>query len=486
MIGRRFVRDSLAVALSQYVTRAVMLARGLVTAAALGPVGFGAWNALNLILDYGAYASVGGFYGLDRRLPPAFARGDTAGGVQEMRGAWGLALLGLAAFSVVVVLYLSIGSWLAVTGWTWSAPLLMLAAAAIQVAIHYHNTVLRSRGEFATVGAAVTVQALVGGGLGLALVWRAGVWGLLWSWLLGGALALMVLRRSPHRPPLWPGPPREGLPLARAGFALFAFFLLSLVIRSVDRIALVRFGGNDALGHYSLGLIAASLVLYPPEAVASVLFPRIAAAAEGERDRERTRLEVTRAQHALTVMLPLPVALAALWMGPVVAWLLPAFMPGVPALRVLVVGAMVLATATLPAYYLLGLGRGREALAAAAVAGFLAAMLIFGVAAALPRAGAVAIAAAIGQALWAAVILWQGSAHLAEGGAARRTLCLASAAPALWAGACLLVLSGFGSETPMTAAWRSLAFVIAYAPVLATFARAGGWREGLAARGSAG
>ena len=480
MMSRRFVRDSLAVALSQYVTRAVMLARGLVTAAALGPVGFGAWNALNLILDYGVYASMGAFYGLDRRLPPAVARGDAAGGSQVMRGAWGLALLGLAAFVVVVLLYLGIGSWLAVTGWSWSAPLLMLGATAIQIAIHYHTTVLRARGEFATVSAAVTVQALVGGGLGLALVWRAGIWGLLWSWLLGGTLAMVVLRRSPNRPPLVPGPPRDGVPLARAGFALFAFFVLSLVIRSVDRIALVRFGGNDALGHYSLGLIAASLVLYPPEAVASVLFPRIAAAAEGERDPERTRTEVRRAHRALTALLPLPVALAALWMGPVVAWLLPAFMAGVPALRVLVVGALLLSTATLPTYYLLGLGRGREALAAAAVAGFLAAMLVFGVAAALPRAGAVAIAAAIGQGLWAMVILWLGSAHLAEGAAERRALYLASVAPALWSGACLLGLSALGPETTVTALWRSLALGVAYGPVIVTFARGPEWRELLA------
>jgi O-antigen/teichoic acid export membrane protein len=478
--GRRVVRDSLAIALSQYVSRAMLLARGLAAAAAMGPAGFGAWNALNLILDYGAYASWGAFYGLDRRLPPAVARGDEAGSRREMRGAWGLALAGVALFAVAVVVYLSAGMWLSLTGWGWSAPLLMLVAALFQVAIHYHTSVLRACGDFGRVGAATTLQAAIGGGVGLATVWRAGVSGLLWGWLLGCVVAIVVLRRSRHRPPLAPAPPREGVPLVRAGFPLFAFFVLSLIIRSVDRIALVRFGGNDALGHYSLGLVASGLVLFPPEAVASVLFPRIAAAAEGARDAIRTRAEVTRAQRTLAALLPLPVGLGALWAGPVVQQVLPAFGGGIWALRILAVGALALAAGTLPGYYLLGSGKGRSALAAAAGAGLLAAMGIFGVASWAPRASAVAIAAAAGQALWAAVMLGQAVGLLAEGAAARRRLWLASFAPALWAGAWMLGLSAFGPETAAAALWRSLGFVAAYLPVLVFFTRGLGLREVLA------
>ena len=54
MPARKGVRDILAVALGQYLARAVLLLRGLVTAGVLGPRGAGSWNALNLVLDYGA------------------------------------------------------------------------------------------------------------------------------------------------------------------------------------------------------------------------------------------------------------------------------------------------------------------------------------------------------------------------------------------------------------------------------------------------
>ena len=71
MTAGRFVRESLGFAASQYLARVAMLGRGLAAAAALGPAGFGGWNALNLIFDYGS-------------VSPTFA--SLAARVQEQTG----------------------------------------------------------------------------------------------------------------------------------------------------------------------------------------------------------------------------------------------------------------------------------------------------------------------------------------------------------------------------------------------------------------
>src|SRR5262249_27401904 len=149
------------------------------------------------------------------------------------------------------------------------------------------------------------LQAVVGGAIGIATVWSAGVWGLLWGWLLGGLVAVAWMRRSPARPPLLPAFPRRGAALAASGLPMFAVFGLSVRIRSLDRIALARFGDHRGLGLYGLGLTATALVLYLPEAVAAVLFPRVASAARGARDPDRTREEVVRAHRSLMVVLPM-------------------------------------------------------------------------------------------------------------------------------------------------------------------------------------
>ena len=468
--GRGLAFESARFALSQYLARAVLLARGLLAAAALGPAGFGAWNALVLILDYGNYASLGALYGLDLELPPAVASHDEPRARRAMRAAWGITIAGGALFAVLVVLFLRAGSWLALTGWGWGPPLLMLAAVFVQLAFHYQASVLRARGDFPAVSAAVALQAVIGGGIGLLAVWRAGVWGLLWGWLVGGAVALARLWRSPDRPPFEPASPLEGFRLVRAGFPLFAYFACSLVLRSLDRVALVRYGGNAALGRYGIGLIAAGLVLYPPEAIATVLFPRLAAAAEGARDPERTREEVVRAQRALTLLLPPLVALGAIWAGPVVAAVLPAFAGGIPALRVLAIGALLLAAATLPGYTLLGLGAGLRTLPWAAAAVVAAGVLVFKVAAASPHASSVALAAAAGQGLFALVILALGAGQLARG-PRRLTLVALSVVPTLWAVLLTAALLAVGGNGLTEALLRSLAVLAGYAPLLRLLGR---------------
>ena len=159
----------------------------------------------------------------------------------------------------------------------------MLAAALLQLVLQYHGSALRARGRFGAVSGSAAAQALLGGGLGLALVWRFGIPGLLWGWLAGTLVALAWVRLAAPDVPLRPGALAEGVRLVRGGFVVFAFFAVSLVLRSVDRLALIHYGTPADLGTYSLGLMAAGLVLYVPEAAAAVLYPRIAAAAGDAR-----------------------------------------------------------------------------------------------------------------------------------------------------------------------------------------------------------
>ena len=485
MHPRKLVRDALGLALSSYIARAALLLRGVVAAAALGPKGYGGWNALNLILDYGSYATLGAIQGLDLELPAAVA------GVPEARlperarrllaGTWWIIGLGGALFSVAVVAALASGRPAAARALGMRAPLLMLAAALLQLAIQVHASALKACGEFGTVSRAAAWQVLIGGGTGVALVWRFGIEGMLWGWLAGTAIALGMLRRKAPIP-LAPAHPATGWSLVRAGFPVFVFFTASLILRSVDRLALLHYGNTAGLGQYSLGLMAAGLVLYLPESAASVLYPRIAAAARGApaaaQAWTRVQLEVTRAQRALAVALPLVVALAMLWAGPVVSAVLPAFREGLPALRWLAIGALMLAVSTLPGYFLLGGGHAPRLLGFAVAAAVLGAALVFGVAARAPRPAPVALAAAGGYAIFGMGLVVLSTRELFPPGAERWRFLAASFVPALWASALALAASRIGTEASWPAALaRSVAVSAGYLPALWWFGRGVGLKR---------
>lgn len=478
MHPRKLVRDSLGLALSHYVSRFVLLGRGIAAAAALGPLTFGVWNALNLLFDYGGYASCGALQGLDVKLPPEAARGDEARAQQLMRGAWSVVLVGGLLFAIATVLYLASGHRLIAAPWGWGAPLLMLVAALVQLVIHYHLSVLRAYDEFQTASTAQALQAVLGGGLGLALVWRLGVWGLLGGWLVGGIVALLWLRRGRRAPPIKPGLPADGLGLVRIGFPIFGYFTASLVLRSVDRIAFVRYAGTEGLGQYSLGLMAAGLILFLPEAASTVLVPRVSAAAHGARDLERTRAEVRQTHRALAVLLPTMVALGMVWAGPITGWLLPAFVAGIPALRFLALGALLLATATLPGYFVMASGKAPRLFAVGAAAAILTAALVFSVAARDHRPASIALAASCGYGVFALGLVTLAAPGLCANAGERLAFTVLSFVPALWGAGLALAACAVGhGETVGAALVRSLAILAGYLPVLWWFGRGAGLRR---------
>lgn len=475
---RALVRDTLGTLLGQIVARGALLLRGLVSAAALGPAGFGGWNALNLLLDYGAWASGGALLGLDRELPAAVARDDRGRAQRKMAGAWTITLIGGALFVLGTQVYLATGAHRIEAAWGSGAPELMLVAVMLQLAIQYHASALRAHGEFQRVSAALATQAVLGGGLGMALVTRYGVWGLLWGWITGSLAALVWLRTGRVRPSLVPGALSDGLALVRIGLPMFAYFMMSVVLRSLDRIALVRYAGNEGLGFYSLGLMTAGLILYLPEAAAAVLFPRMSAAALGAREAERTRVEVMRAQRAITVTLPPLVAIGMVWAGPVVARLLPAFGEGVASLRVLAIGALLLSAGTLPGYGLLARGARVSLLAMSASMVALTAVLVFSVAAHDRRPASIALASAAGYGGFALGLLLLAAPGMCASPGERPGFVVASLLPALWAGITGVAVCAFGgAETVPAALLRSLAVAGLYLPILLTLGRGVGLRR---------
>lgn len=466
-MSRRFVRDTLGLAVSQYLARGILLARGLLAAIALGPAGFGQWNALNLILDYGGYASSGALQGLDLRLPAPTARGDAGEARRLLAGAWSMVLAGGTLFALLVVAAFASGRPTLLRGLGWSAPLLMLAATLLQLVLQYHGSALRARGRFGAVSGSSAAQAVLGGGLGLALVWRFGIPGLLWGWLAGTLVALVWVRLAAPDVPLRPGAPAEGVSLVRSGSVVFAFFAVSLVLRSVDRLALIHYGTPADLGTYSLGLMAAGLVLYVPEAAAAVLYPRIAAAAGNAGDLGAAREQVARAHRALAVLLPLSVAVAMVWVAPALAWWLPRYRDAGEVVRLLALGALLLSAATLPGYWLLGSGRGRSLLLAGLACAVVTALLVFAVAARAPRSAPVALAACVGYGIFAVAIATLAARDLRPGPGGRLAFAVSSFVPAVWAAAAALVACRVGpAESVLAAGARSAAVALVYAPVL--------------------
>lgn len=432
MSPRQFVRDTAGIALSQYLSRFVQLFRGLIAARLLGPATYGSWNALLLVLDYGILTQFGLQQGLDQEVPSSLAKDRPEQTDRLKRGGIAGMILLWAVFAVAMLIYLLSAPRRLAEGWGIHGVLLMVLAVILQELIFYHGTLLRSHGRIGAVSVSLSVQAIVGGLAGLALLFPMGAWGLLVGWLLGQGVALAYIRvQGASVAPLSLRPNEGTRKLLVRGLPIFLFLAATTLLKSIDRVMILKFLSVEALGFYSVGLMGISMLLYLPESIAYVLYPRLIARFAATQDAAATARDMVRPLAAVAWLMPLIVGFSVFWVREVILVFLPEFVPGVRAVLTLLFGSLGLALATIPAFYIMAIRRQVRLvpLALLAVVADVTLILLF------LRAGAkiegVALAVSLGYALYGLGLLGYASIHAVATTRARIAFVLRSATPSI-------------------------------------------------------
>ena len=359
MYARKFVRDSIGFAVSQYLVRFLTTVRGLIAARLLGPAGYGSWNAVMLIMDYGCYAPAGTYAGLDRAVPARIVDGDAQRLEQLKRSGLFNVLVTTGTFVVLCMSYFARSNGQIRQAWGLGGVAVTLGCVVLSAFSLYHLTLMRSHGNITAVSLWFLLQGTIGVGLGLALIPSLGAWGLLWGWFAGTLVAALTASwRGRAVVPLLPVPTRDSLTILTTGFPMFVYTGSSFVMRSLDRVIILKFLGTEALGLYGLAVMAVGFLLTLPDAVAYVLYPQLVRRyRESGDDPAAIRDQVHRVMRALSLVIPALCAFAYLGADDAVEWLLPRFRGGVPAMRILCFSAAGLSLANLGSIVLMTLGR---------------------------------------------------------------------------------------------------------------------------------
>jgi len=356
---RKFVRDSLGFAISQYVVRALSTLRGLLAARLLGPAGYGDWNAIMLLMDYGTNAHSCTLAGLDQAVPARIVDGDEARLAAVKRAGLFNIMLVSGLFAASCLVYFGRTHGQVREAWGLGGVAVMLGCAVLITLSYYHHTLLRSHGNMAAVSGWFMLQGTIGVLLGLGAIPWLGKWALLWGWLLGTLVAtISVVWRGRAVVPLVPAPSRDSLALLAIGLPIFIYSTSNFVMRSLDRVIILKFLGTEALGLYGLAVMAMGFLLTLPDAIAFVLYPQLLKRFRAAgNDPAAIRDQVHRAMRALSLIVPALCALAYLAADDAISLLLPRFIDGVPALRILCFSAAGLSLANLGSVVQMSLGR---------------------------------------------------------------------------------------------------------------------------------
>ena len=332
-------------AATNLVASGLRLFGALLTSRFVDPSVLGQYNGIGLVQGYAPFLQIGISNGLMRDLPFYLGRGENERAEQLVAAAqwWALFVSGVAASVLAAIgLYNAIaGRWDLAIGW-WSFIGVVFFALFGQ---QFLRALFRTGGDFirlANIQLATGVAAL----LLVSLVWWFGWWGLCFRGLGVACLgAVLMWRWRPMRT----GPRldvRALLTLGRTGIPIFLAGNFLMWWSTLNATLVLRYAGTTGLGLYAIANMAGPVLFLLPQALNSVIYPRMAATF-GQTGKVLDLL-VLAAKPMLVTIFATWVAVVCAWvaMPAAVSLLLPKYVDGIPAAQwaVVAVGPMALGT----------------------------------------------------------------------------------------------------------------------------------------------
>lgn len=350
--GRRAVRDSLIVALAGQIERVLGTVTALAIRWGLDPARLGVYVGLRLYLDNTNRSSLGVGLGAVQEIPILRAAGHEA----EARRVADIAHTTNTITCVVYAAGLLVWAWSKAplmrgdplaAEWTWG----LAAVAALALLKRYESfliAVLRARQEFAVTAQVDVVEALVSIAAVVVGVMAAGFWGLL------GAVAIIISAkvaflhaRSTYRF-RWAWETPTAARLMTKGVPILANTALFGAVMNIDRVLILWRvpDGERAAGLYAtMALMGTGWSLDLAGRIVTVLYPYFQTTLGRTRDRVVVSRQAIRATEIQAPLLAIGSAVAYFAAPVFLGAILPRYADGLPALRPLLPGALLLGLA---------------------------------------------------------------------------------------------------------------------------------------------
>jgi O-antigen/teichoic acid export membrane protein len=354
----QIIRDIFSYSASAIVSQALGLIAGFLVARLLGPSDFGVWNAVSLVLVYGAYLELGALSAMGRDLPFYHGQRDVEKAATLEGAARRVTIFGALVAALFVIAY----SFLPTHSIKMALGLQAMAVVLILQQVYtYHRVVLRSHNYFKELGQQQVLLAIVSSGLAILFAVYFGLEGRLIAAILAQAvIVLYALHRNP-----WLAVPRFNLSdvwsVLRVGLPiLMSGFVLSL-LATIDRLMVITFLGEEQLGYFGLALLLTSVVSLIPAMASQVLYPRITHQyGSSGKNMEALRAFVLTPPVMLSALLPLLIGSLYLALPLGISVLLPSYTPGITAARTVVVGIFFFCILGLTDYFLVTIGKLKQ------------------------------------------------------------------------------------------------------------------------------
>jgi O-antigen/teichoic acid export membrane protein len=306
----------------------------------LTPQLMGLWNMLNIIPGYSMFLHLGANDCLRFMVPYHEARGQQDKAEQLIASTFYGSLIPNLVLGCGLFLYglMSQSDTVTRAG--------IFTTSALVVFSWYYSfsiTLLKARQNFSLITTTNYINStmiLLGS---IILVFFFGLYGIYAAMLISYITVILFLEaKQPIRvrrgfdPVVFRAAIQTGLPI-------MLFSVITMVIRSLDRILVSWFLGLEQLGYYAISTMAAEFLMQIPGSAREVMEPRLMTEKASQTDEEMLRRHLFTPLLSSAYLMPFAIGPAAILLPTVVAFLLPRYTPGIAPAQIIVFGCYFLA-----------------------------------------------------------------------------------------------------------------------------------------------
>lgn len=319
---------------STQLTQAITLVAAVLSRRFLGPAQTGIWATLQILVDYSKYGTMGLLDASAREIPRLQGKGENENAEKIKNLAFSFVLLSSTLIAAAVMG----GAFLLRHHFRPEVVYGLYFVAAVIFLQRINNllvALLRCYKKFHIESVFMIASAVVNAVLVAVLTHAFKIYGFIWSLILSFMFNIAFLLSQNRYDFRWYLDRERLKPLLSYGLPLMSLGILAAFIRTIDKLMIVKMLGFEAVGVYSIALMACSYLSNFSISLAIVLVPHFQERFGQRGDPKDLEPYLFKASKAYALTLPFMISLA--WFAaPVgVHWALPKFIEGIPAMKAL-------------------------------------------------------------------------------------------------------------------------------------------------------
>lgn len=333
---KEIVDDIGTYAFGSQATQFISMIAGILTRNFLGPMQMGMWSTLQIVLDYAKYTTLGTTEAVSREIPYYLGKKDGERAAEVKDVVTSFSTLAAVLTAIGIVIYAVLFRKTLPAGFFWG----LIFVALLVILQRLNNlmvSLLRAYRQFRLVSRQMIWSAIVNATLVAVLSYQFKLYGFMWAMVFSFVFNVYYIARHydfQFRYRI----NRSLYGLIAFGMPLMLLQVVGILLRSIDKIVIVKMLGFEAMGFYSVAILVANYLGQIPNSIGIVMVPHFHEK-YGVRDSiADVKNYVDKSVRAFSYIMPLFIGLSWIAIPVFVSVALRAYVPGISSAQYLITG----------------------------------------------------------------------------------------------------------------------------------------------------